>query len=110
MDVLVAAVNILICVFAFMKGVSYIKNPDNDRDWWWQMNAALIAISALGVVLNFHILSKPFQHAVPAPGPSAPGPSAPGPSAPNLEAAEATLLKKSQIASQAAQLINQLNA
>ena len=109
MDVLVAAVNILICVFAFMKGVAYIKNPDNERDWWWQMNAALIAISALGVVLNFHILSKPFQHAVPAPG-TAPPVDVPKVAAPNLQAAEATLLKKSQIASQAAQLINQLNA
>ena len=108
MDVLVAFVNILICVFAFMKGVAYIKNPDNERDWWWQMNAALIAVSALGVVLNFHILSKPFKSS-PVPEAVAPVPGVPK-VAPNLQAAEATLLKKSQIASQAAQLINQLNA
>ena len=106
MDVLVAAVNILICVFAFMKGVAYIKNPDNERDWWWQMSAAMIALSALGVVLNFHILSKPFQRSA-IPG-ATPQVDVPGTVAPNLQAAEATLLKKSQIASQAAQLINQL--
>ena len=143
MDVVIAVVNIAICVFAFSKGAGYIKNKNNQMDWWWQTNAAMVAISAVGIVVNIYIISKafkpkggydyagpvvplpaPLQVAAPAPAPlpaiapaplaaSAPAPLpaiAPAPVGQGQYAGtEAALLKKAQLAGQAAQILGQLN-
>ena len=151
MDVVIAVVNIAICVFAFSKGAGYIKNKNNQMDWWWQTNAAMVAISAVGIVVNIYIISKafkpkggydyagpvvplpaPLQVAAPAPAPlpaiapaplpaiapaplpaiaPAPLPAiAPAPVGQGQYAGtEAALLKKAQLAGQAAQILGQLN-
>jgi len=61
-------VNIVICAFAFVTGSAYIKQNAEDKDVWWKVNAAMVAIAAVGIILNLYILLSPKVHVAPPTG------------------------------------------
>jgi len=114
MDAFIAIVNVAICIFAFIKGATYIRDGTNPRDNWWNANAAMVAIASIGIILNFHVLIKPSRAAplgefLPSVAPSA----AP---AGNLPSIEESLYRQSQLAAEranhlvkSAQLLKEIN-
>jgi len=86
MDAVFSTVNLTISCFAFIEGALYIKNSENSRDWWWNLNAAMIIIAAMGIILNFYIILHPNR------------------------GGDSSLLRKSQLADQAADLIGQIHS
>jgi len=66
MDAVFAFVNFIICVFAFIKGVGYIRDTTKTKDAWWQFHAVMIAISTVGVMINIYIISKILKPPAPA--------------------------------------------
>jgi hypothetical protein len=100
MDAIIAVVNVVVCIYAFLRGAAYIKDPMNPNDSWWKFNAAMMAIASIGIILNFQILSRPFiQKGIPLPTSTVPDVQ--------LETIEAELNKQARIAAERAAHITQ---
>jgi hypothetical protein len=62
-----AVINMVISAFAIQRTWTYIRDPKNDKDLWWYMNAFIMALAVFSIFINGSTLRK--VTAVPPPPP-----------------------------------------
>jgi hypothetical protein len=53
-----AVINMVISAFAIQRTWTYIRDPKNDKDLWWYMNAFIMALAIFSILVNCSTLRK----------------------------------------------------
>ena len=53
-----AVINMVISAFAIQRTWTYIRDPKNDKDLWWYMNAFIMALAVFSIFVNISSVRK----------------------------------------------------
>jgi hypothetical protein len=53
-----AVINMVISAFAIQRTWTYIRDPKNDKDLWWYMNAFIMALAVFSIFVNISSIRK----------------------------------------------------